>query len=135
MRITTSTVSLTVDDVAASQDFFTTHLAYEVQAAADGFVSLTRKDAAVDIVLLRRGTEVLAGRPARPARLRPDPRFHSERHRGRGEAAAHRGRRDHHAAARGPWGERLFQVTDPNGIVVQFVEWTEAAVLADTGGA
>ncbi|MFG3708481.1 VOC family protein [Micromonospora sp. NPDC047670] len=22
-----------------------------------------------------------------------------------------------------PWGERLFQVTDPNGVVIQFVEW------------
>ncbi|MGF6940862.1 putative glyoxalase superfamily protein PhnB [Streptomyces auratus] len=22
-----------------------------------------------------------------------------------------------------PWGERLFQVTDPNGIVLQLVEW------------
>jgi uncharacterized glyoxalase superfamily protein PhnB len=22
-----------------------------------------------------------------------------------------------------PWGERLFQVTDPNGVVVQLVEW------------
>ncbi len=22
-----------------------------------------------------------------------------------------------------PWGERLFQVTDPNGIIVQLVEW------------
>ncbi len=22
-----------------------------------------------------------------------------------------------------PWGEQLFQVTDPNGVVVQLVEW------------
>ncbi|WP_435880318.1 VOC family protein [Streptomyces nondiastaticus] len=22
-----------------------------------------------------------------------------------------------------PWGERLFQMTDPNGVVVQLVEW------------
>jgi uncharacterized glyoxalase superfamily protein PhnB len=22
-----------------------------------------------------------------------------------------------------PWGERYFQVTDPNGVVVQFVQW------------
>jgi uncharacterized glyoxalase superfamily protein PhnB len=22
-----------------------------------------------------------------------------------------------------PWGERLFQVQDPNGVVIQFVEW------------
>jgi hypothetical protein len=22
-----------------------------------------------------------------------------------------------------PWGERLFQMTDPNGVVIQLVEW------------
>ncbi len=59
MQITASTASLTVDDVAASQRFFTTHLGYTEQAAAEGFASLTRDDAAVDIVLLARGTEVL----------------------------------------------------------------------------
>lgn len=26
-----------------------------------------------------------------------------------------------------PWGERLFQVTDPNGIVIQLVEWVAPA--------
>ncbi|MEV6745214.1 VOC family protein [Streptomyces sp. NPDC051080] len=135
MRITTSTVSLTVDDVAASQDFFTTHLAYEVQAAADGFVSLARKDAAVDIVLLRRGTEVL-------------PADQRDRHAsGLILAFTLSGIEDEEKRLRTegveitmplreePWGERLFQVTDPNGIVVQFVEWTEAAVPAGTGGA
>jgi uncharacterized glyoxalase superfamily protein PhnB len=25
-----------------------------------------------------------------------------------------------------PWGERFFQVADPNGVVVQFVQWVEA---------
>ena len=24
-----------------------------------------------------------------------------------------------------PWGERYFQVTDPNGVVYQFVQWIE----------
>jgi uncharacterized glyoxalase superfamily protein PhnB len=24
-----------------------------------------------------------------------------------------------------PWGERFFQVTDPNGVVIQLVEWVE----------
>ncbi|GHE09681.1 hypothetical protein GCM10010339_62880 [Streptomyces alanosinicus] len=59
MQITTSAVSLAVDDVAASRRFFTSHLGYTERAAADGFASLTRDDAAVDIVLLARGTEVL----------------------------------------------------------------------------
>ena len=25
-----------------------------------------------------------------------------------------------------PWGERFFQVTDPNGVVLQLVQWVEA---------
>lgn len=24
-----------------------------------------------------------------------------------------------------PWGERLFEVTDPNGVVIQIVQWVE----------
>ncbi len=59
MQITASTVSLTVDDIAASHRFFTTHLGYTEQAAVDGFVSLARQDAAVDIVLIARGNQVL----------------------------------------------------------------------------
>ncbi|WP_255481110.1 VOC family protein [Micromonospora thermarum] len=26
-----------------------------------------------------------------------------------------------------PWGERLFQITDPNGLIIQLVEWTTPA--------
>ncbi|MFE9139089.1 cupin domain-containing protein [Streptomyces sp. NPDC007355] len=59
MNVSSSTLSLTVDDVDASRAFLCGHLGYEVTVADDGFVSLTRPDAAVDVVLLRRGTEVL----------------------------------------------------------------------------
>ncbi len=31
-----------------------------------------------------------------------------------------------------PWGERLFQVTDPNGVIVQFVEWVTPSAAAET---
>jgi uncharacterized glyoxalase superfamily protein PhnB len=124
VQITTSTVSLTVDDVAASTDFFTTHLGYKETAAADGFASLTRDDAAVDVVLLRRGIEVL------PAEQR-------DRHAGglilaftvadglQGEESRLRdaGVEITMPLREEPWGERLFQITDPNGVIIQFVEW------------
>ncbi|MGW6981927.1 VOC family protein [Streptomyces sp. NPDC054932] len=123
MQITASTVSLTVDDVAASQRFFTTHLGYTEQAAADGFASLSRDDAAMDIVLLARGTEVL------PADQRDQHasglilaftatgiELEEERLRAEGVEITMPLREE-------PWGERLFQVTDPNGVIVQFVEW------------
>ncbi|ORT58080.1 VOC family protein [Streptomyces sp. CB03238] len=127
MQISASTLSLTVDDVAASHAFFTTHLGYQEVAAADGFASLTREDAAVDIVLLRRGIEVL------PADQR------DQRASGIILAFTVTGLDDEEKRLRAegveitmplreePWGERLFQVTDPNGVIIQFVEWVTPA--------
>ncbi|MFJ8041071.1 VOC family protein [Kitasatospora sp. NPDC096147] len=124
LNVTTSTVSLTVADPDASRDFLCTHLGYRVQAAAEGFVSLAREDAAADVVLLRTGHEVLT----------PE-----QRHQRAGGlilaltvsgGLAEEERRLREAGApitlplrEEPWGERLFQLTDPNGIVVQLVEW------------
>ncbi|GHE90626.1 glyoxalase [Streptomyces longispororuber] len=123
MQITASTVSLTVDDVAASQRFFTTHLGYTEQAAAEGFASLSRDDAAMDIVLLARGTDVLPPdqRDQRAAGLilaftTTGIETEEKRLRGEGVEITMPLREE-------PWGERLFQVTDPNGVIVQFVEW------------
>lgn len=120
-------MSLTVDDVAASSDFFVSHFGYSQVMAADGFASLAREDAAVDLVLLQRGTKVL------PADQR------DQRAAGLIVAFTVTGIAEHEARLRQagapitmplreePWGERLFQVTDPNGVVVQLVEWTAPA--------
>lgn len=116
----------------ASCAFFRTHLGYRVARAADGFASLTRDDAAADIVLLRRGAEVL------PAEQR-------DREAGglilaltvSGLDAEERRLREAGAPItmplrQEPWGERLFQLTDPNGIVVQLVEWVAPDESATT---
>ncbi len=95
--------------------------------SADGFASLGRDDAAMNVIFLRRGLKSL-----------PD------------------GLRDEHAAgvivalvvtdivaeearlrAAGvtfamplqdePWGERFFQVKDPNGVIIQLVQWITPA--------
>ncbi|MGW4651384.1 VOC family protein [Kitasatospora sp. NPDC004289] len=116
-------MSLTVDDVDASREFLCTHLGYRVTVAAEGFVSLGREDAAADVVLLRTGTEVL-----------PPEQRHQ---RATGLILAltvtdldgeERRLREAGAPITLPlceeaWGERLFQLTDPNGVVVQLVEW------------
>ncbi|RFU41442.1 glyoxalase [Actinomadura logoneensis] len=124
MQFTASTVSLTVDDVAASQKFLTTRLGYTVQQAADGFASLTRPDA-FDIVLLARGTEVLPPeqRDRRAAGLilaftLADGLDEQEK------LLREAGVEITMPLREEPWGERLFQVTDPNGVIVQFVQWT-----------
>ncbi|MEU0273636.1 VOC family protein [Streptomyces sp. NPDC006307] len=136
MQITASTVSLTVDDVTASSAFLTAHLGYEERMAADGFASLGRSDAAADIVLLRRGTEVLpADQRDRHAdglilafTLEGGIAEEEARLRAEGVEITMPLREE-------PWGERLFQIADPNGVVLQFVEWaTGAAGGADAAG-
>ncbi|REK86420.1 glyoxalase [Streptomyces inhibens] len=124
MNVSVSTLSLTVADVDASRDFLTTHLGYQVAMADDGFASLTRDDAAVDIVLLRRGIEILPDeqRDQQAAGLIlaltvTDLEAEEARLRGEGAPITMPLREE-------PWGERLFQMTDPNGVVIQLVEWT-----------
>ncbi|SPF00339.1 VOC family protein [Streptomyces sp. MA5143a] len=126
MQFTASTVSLTVDDVTRSQEFFTAHLGYAVRHAADGFVSLAHDDA-VDVVLLARGIEVLPPeqRDQRVSglilayTLASGLREEEQRLREAGVRITMPLREE-------PWGERLFQVTDPNGVIIQFVEWAAA---------
>ncbi|WNF29309.1 VOC family protein [Streptomyces sp. C11-1] len=128
MNVSSSTLSLTVADVDASRAFLCTHLGYEVATADDGFVSLTRGDAAVDVVLLRRGTDVLPAeqRDQRAAGLIlaltvtvTDIAAEEARLRAAGAPITMPLREE-------PWGERLFQMTDPNGVVVQLVSWPDA---------
>lgn len=133
MRVTSSAVSLTVDDVPASSAFLTAHFGFREQMAADGFASLARDDA-MSIVLLRRGIEVLpedyrdqhaAG--VIVAFVVEDLDGEETRLRGEGVAITLPLREEE-------WGERLFQVRDPNGIVVELVEWVTAQPAAAGGG-
>lgn len=123
MNVSASALSLTVADVDASRDFLCTHLGYQVAATQDGFASLTREGAAVDIVLLRKGTDVLP--PEQRDREAgglivaltvTDLAAEEARLRAAGAPITMPLREE-------PWGERLFQMTDPNGVVVQLVEW------------
>ncbi|HWH00860.1 MAG TPA: VOC family protein [Pilimelia sp.] len=133
MQITTSAVTLTVDDERVSAAFLRDHLGFRQEMAADGFVSLSRPDAGVHIVYLRRGTTVL------PEELR---------HRLAGgvilsfvvtDVAAEEARLRAAGAPitmplyEQPWGERLFQITDPNGVVIELVEWTPGAEPTGSG--
>jgi uncharacterized glyoxalase superfamily protein PhnB len=123
MNITASATALNVDDVPASTAFLVDHFGFRVTMAADGFASLTRDDVGMDVVFLRRGL------PTLPANQRDD---HAS---GlilalvvddlKGELAR--------LQAEGvvvtmpltteEWGERAFQVRDPNGVIVQLVDW------------
>jgi predicted enzyme related to lactoylglutathione lyase len=124
VQITASALSLNVDDPVASATFAKQHLGFTEDMAEDGFVSLSRQDAGFNLIYLRTGLESfkpdsMRGRPAdgllvvfvvdniddEYARLQQE------------------GVQITTPIQTEPWGERFFQVTDPNGIVIQFVQW------------
>ena len=124
MQITASALSLNVDDPVASATFAKQHLGFTEDMADDGFVSLSREDAGFNLIYLRTGLESfkpdsMRGRHAdgllvvfvvdnideEYARLRRE------------------GVQITTPIQTEPWGERFFQVTDPNGVVIQLVQW------------
>ncbi|QHC31581.1 VOC family protein [Streptomyces sp. HF10] len=122
MNVTSTAVSLTVDDVPSSAAFLARHLGFREAMAADGFASLVRADTP-GVILLRRGTEVLPEgfRDQRAAGVIlaftvDDLDAEHERLKNEGAPITLPPREE-------PWGERLFQITDPNGVVVQLVSW------------
>jgi uncharacterized glyoxalase superfamily protein PhnB len=127
MKIRSAAVSLNVEDVAASSAFLTGHFGFREEMAADGFASLTRDDAGMNVIFLRRGL------PTLPADQR------DEHARGlilafvvddlEGELARLRreGVTITMPLTEEEWGERAFQVRDPNGVIVQLVDWNAAS--------
>jgi uncharacterized glyoxalase superfamily protein PhnB len=123
MRVTDTAVSLNVDDPEASAAFLVEHFGFTIAMAADGFASLTREDVGASVVFLRRGLSTL------PADQRDD--------RAGGlilafvvdELEAELGRLQAEGVVitmpltEEPWGERAFQVRDPNRVIVQLVDW------------
>ena len=124
LRITASAISLNVPDVAASAAFVKDHFGFQEEMAADGFVSLSREDVGYNLVYLRTGL----------------PTFKPERLRGRhadglllvfvvDDVDTEYARLQEEGVAittpieTEPWGERFFQVTDPNGVTIQLVQW------------
>jgi uncharacterized glyoxalase superfamily protein PhnB len=123
VRITSSAVSLNVDDVAASAAFLVEHFGFREQMAADGFASLAREDAGMNVIFLRRGLGSL------PVDQRDDHAaglilafvvddLEGELARLRAEGVAIT-----MPLIEEEWGERAFQVRDPNGVIVQLVDW------------
>jgi catechol 2,3-dioxygenase-like lactoylglutathione lyase family enzyme len=129
VQVSSSAISFTVDDVPASSKFLATHFGFRERMAADGFASLGREDGAVDVVFLRRGIEVLPDwlRDRRAdgtilAFVIDDLDGEERRLRAEGVEIALPIREE-------PWGERLFMVTDPNGVIYELVEWVQPTVV------
>ncbi|MGH8910511.1 MAG: VOC family protein [Egibacteraceae bacterium] len=127
MRITASAISLNVDDVEASASFLKDHFGFVEDMAADGFVSLSRPDAGFNVIFLRTGLAMF-----KPQRLRGrradgllvvfvvddiDVEYSRVQEEGMSITTP---------IETEPWGERFFQVTDPNGVTIQLVQWITA---------
>lgn len=127
MQITASAVSLNVDDVPASAAFLVEHFGFTQDMAADGFVSLSRTDAGMNVVFLRRGL------PTLPADQRDDQArglilaFVVEDLEGELARLEAEGVTITMPLTVEEWGERAFQVRDPNGVIVQLVDWNAPA--------
>jgi uncharacterized glyoxalase superfamily protein PhnB len=123
VKITRSALSLNVADPAASAAFVKEHFGFAEEMSADGFVSLSRPDAGFNLVYLRTGLP-----SCKPAYARgradgllvvfevDDVDAEYARLRGAGVPIAT-------PIETEPWGERYFQVTDPNGITLQLGQW------------
>jgi uncharacterized glyoxalase superfamily protein PhnB len=132
MHVTASAISLNVPDVDASADFVQRHFAFTVDMAADGFASLSRADLGFNLIYLRTGLPTfkpaaLAGHSADGllvAFVVDDIDTEYARIQSEGVAITT-------PIETEEWGERYFQVTDPNGVVIQLVQWMEGAETAD----
>jgi uncharacterized glyoxalase superfamily protein PhnB len=128
LQITASAISLNVDDPKESAEFLRRHLGFATEMEADGFISLGREDAGSNVVFLKTGLETF-----KPAELRgrradgllmvfvvDDIDAEYERVRSEGADIVT-------PIETEPWGERFFQMRDPNGVIIQLVEWVEAS--------
>jgi uncharacterized glyoxalase superfamily protein PhnB len=123
VKITSSAVSLNVDDVAASSAFLTEHFGFRQEMAADGFASLAREDAGMNVIFLRRGL------PTLPADQREDHAcglilaFVVADLEGELARLQAEGVTITMQLTVEEWGERAFQVRDPSGVIIQLLDW------------
>ena len=128
VKITASALSLNVADVEASAAFAVEHLGFTRAMAADGFVSLAREDVGFNLIYLRTGLGTFkpaghagdAGQGTLVAFVVDDIDAEYDRLRGEGVRIVT-------PIDTEPWGERYFQMLDPNGIVFQLVQWIDGA--------
>jgi uncharacterized glyoxalase superfamily protein PhnB len=124
MQITASAVSLNVEDVAASSAFLIEHFGFRQMMAADGFASLAREDTAMYVVFLRRGLETLPDDQRDKHATGLILAFTVDDLEGELGRLESEGVPITMPLTVEDWGERAFQVTDPNGVLIQLMDWS-----------
>lgn len=125
-KITSFAVSLNVPHPGASAYFLREHFGYAIEMQEDGFISLRHPDGGSNIIFLRTGLptfkpEEVAG-PARDGLLQVLvveglDRVH--------EHLVQQGIDVVTPPETEAWGERYAQYRDPNGLIIQLVEWVD----------
>lgn len=123
MHITSTAISLNVPDVEASASWARKHLGFTEAMAADGFVSLEHPQTGMNLIYLRTGLPTF--KPA-SAGGRVDGLlvvFTVEDIDGDYAHLQQEGVEIVTPIETEPWGERYFQMADPNGVIYQLVQW------------
>lgn len=124
MQVRQSAISLNVPDVDASAAFAKRHFGFTEAMAADGFVSLQRPDTGFNLIFLRTGLATF--KPERMRGQRADGLlvvFVVDDVDAQYERLQREGVTILTPIETEAWGERYFQVEDPNGVVIQLVQW------------
>jgi predicted enzyme related to lactoylglutathione lyase len=124
VHVTASALTLIVADPEASAGFLERSFGFEREMAADGFVSLARPDVGFNLVFLREGLATFKprDRATRTAEgllvvlVVDDVDAEYDRLTGAGVEILT-------PIETEEWGERYFQVEDPNGVIIQLVQW------------
>ncbi|WP_154795018.1 VOC family protein [Occultella kanbiaonis] len=126
MHITESSLSLNVPDVEASAAWVRDHLGFTQAMAADGFVSLTHPEAGMALIYLRVGLPTFKPASAAGAVDGVLVVFTVDAIDAEYERLRSEGVEIVTEIETEPWGERYFQMRDPNGVVYQLVQWVAA---------
>ncbi|MDE9366850.1 VOC family protein [Luteipulveratus sp. YIM 133132] len=125
MHISQTAISLNVPDVEASAAWAKEHLGFTEAMAADGFCSLEHPEAGLNLIYLRTG--LASFKPASAAgsadgllvvfTVEDIDAEYARLQAGGVEVVT--------PIETEPWGERYFQMADPNGVIYQLVQWVE----------
>lgn len=125
MNVTASAISLNVPDVPASAAFVKMHFGFtESMAFEDKMASLTRDDVGFNLIYLQTGLETF-----KPKHLAGSAKegllvvFVVEDIDAEYERLVREGVPVVTPVETEPWGERYFQVEDPNGVIIQLLQW------------
>lgn len=123
MQVSATALSLNVEDVVAAGEFLVEHFGFKEEMSADGFVSLSRLDVGVSVVFLRRGLPTLPEdqRDVHAtglilAMVVDDVEDELSRLQAEGVEITM-------PLTVEEWGERALQVREPNGVIIQLVDW------------